>query len=59
MIIHVCPIVERILLQRKMVKRKALQKNQSVNVIYHNEENDEKKGDYYVNPYLSQLTNEL
>ena len=48
----------------KKVERKAFLWNQSINIIYPNKENVvmvpnlEKKGVYYVNPCLSQLTDE-
>ena len=49
----------------KMAIREAFVRNQSINIINPNEENvfmmpnHEKKGDYYVNPCLSQLKVEL
>ena len=45
--------------------KKAFFRNQSINIIYLNEIivfmvlNHEKKGDYHVNPCLSQLTDEI
>ena len=50
---------------KKMVGREAFLTNQSINVIYPNEDNEfmihnhEKKRDYDVNPCLSKLTNKL
>ena len=48
-----------------MVEKEVFLMNQSFDIIYPNKENmsmvpnHEKKGDYYANPCLSQLTNEL
>ena len=50
---------------KKWWKDKLFLWSQSINVIYHNKENElmvpnhENKGDYYLNLCLSQLTNEL
>ena len=62
--ICVYPIEKQTLVQ-KMVERDVFLMNQSMNIIYPNEDNafvvpnHERKGDYYVNPWFSQLTNEL
>ena len=48
-----------------MVDRKAFRENQSINMLYHNEENvfiapnHQENGDYYENPSLSHLMDEL
>ena len=50
---------------KKWWEEKFLLGNQSINIVYPNEENEfmvpyhEKKGDYYANLCLSQLTDEL
>ena len=49
----------------KMVEKQVFHMNQSIEIIYPNEENVimepnlENKGDYHVNPCLSQLKDEL
>ena len=58
------PINRRTLIP-KMVEREVFLWNQSTNIIYPNEENvflvpnHDKKGDYYVNPYLSQMEDKI
>ena len=48
---------------KKWLEEKLFLRNQRINVIYLNEENEfivpnhKKKGDCFKNPYLSQLTN--
>ena len=48
-----------------MIEKEDFLMKQSINVIYPNEDNElivpnhEKKGDYHVNPCLSQLINDL
>ena len=48
-----------------MVEKQVFHMNQSIEIVYPNKENmfmvpnHEKKGDYYVNPCLSQLKGEL
>ena len=49
----------------KMVEKQVFHMNQSTEIIYPNEENmfmvpnNENNGDYYVNPFLSQLKDKL
>ena len=60
------PINERTLILRKMVReKKVFLCCQRITDVYPNKKNvfmvpnHEKKGDYYMHPYLSQLTDEL
>ena len=63
--IRVCPNWEMNINSKKWWKKKLFLWNQSINVIYPKEENKfvvpnhENKRDYYVNPCLFKLTNEI
>ena len=63
--ICVCPSWQTNFNSKKGQNEKLFLRNQSINVIHINKENEfvvpnlKKKGDYYVNPCLSHLANEL
>ena len=63
--IRVCPKWQTNFNSKKWLKVKFFLWSRTINIIYPNEENvlmlpnNEKKGDYYMNPYLSQLTDEI
>ena len=63
--ISICPNWKKNFDSKKWSEEKLFLWNQSINVIYPNEKNEfiipnhGKKGDYYVNPYLSKLKNKL
>ena len=62
--VNLCYTIEKRTLILKMVEKDVFFCKQSLDIIYPNEENaftmtnHERKGDYFVNPCLSKLTNE-